>query len=90
MWPAPGCSPASSASPARRARAPGVVTERARGEPPPPLAPVLEQLLAGRPHRTGLEALRRYLENGLPELDERHRRYVGDKVARLARTVVGP
>jgi hypothetical protein len=51
---------------------------------------VLEQLLAGRPHRTGLEALRRYLENGLPELDERHRRYVGDKVARLARTVVGP
>ena len=60
------------------------------GEPPPPLGPVLEQLLAGRPHRTGLEALRRYLENGLPELDERHRRYVGDKVARLARTVVGP
>ena len=60
------------------------------GEPPPPLAPVLEQLLVGRPHRTGLEALRRYVENGLPELDERHRRYVGDKVLHLARTVVGP
>jgi hypothetical protein len=66
--------------------APGVPV----GEPPPPLAPVLEQLLVGRPHRTGLETLRRYVENGLPELDQRHRRYVGDKVARLTRTVVGP
>jgi hypothetical protein len=60
------------------------------GEPPPPLAPVLEQLLAGRPHPSGLDTLRRYVENGLPELDERHRRYVGDKVAHLARTVVAP
>ena len=66
--------------------APGVPV----GDPPPPLAPVLEQLLVGRPHRTGLEILRRYVANGLPELDERHRRYVGDKVARLSRTVVGP
>ncbi|HZM31735.1 MAG TPA: hypothetical protein VFB77_14655 [Acidimicrobiales bacterium] len=65
--------------------APGVPV----GDPPPPLAPVLEQLLVGRLHRTGLETLRRYVENGLPELDERHRRYVGDKVARLSRTVVG-
>jgi hypothetical protein len=60
------------------------------GEPPPPLGPVLEQLQAGRPHRSGLETLRRYVENGLPELDERHRRYVGDKVAQLTRAVVAP
>jgi hypothetical protein len=60
------------------------------GEPPPLLAPLLDQLLQGRPERPALEALRRYIENGLDDLDERHRRYVGGKVAALTGVVAGP
>jgi hypothetical protein len=59
-------------------------------EPPPPLAPLLAQLLDGRPERPALEALRRYIENGLDDLDERHRRYVGAKVASLTGVVGSP
>jgi hypothetical protein len=59
-------------------------------EAPSPLAPLLDQLLRGRPERPALEALRRYIENGLDELDERHRRYVGAKVASLTHAVGSP
>jgi hypothetical protein len=59
-------------------------------EPPSPLAPLLDQLLRGRPERSALEVLRRYIENGLDDLDERHRRYVGAKVASLTEAVASP
>ena len=62
----------------------------APAEPPSPLAPLLDQLLRGRPERPALEVLRRYIENGLDDLDERHRRYVGAKVASLTQAVTSP
>jgi hypothetical protein len=70
--------------------APGWAPGVEPAEPPSPLAPLLDQLLRGRPERSALEALRRYIENGLDDLDERHRRYVGAKVASLTDAVASP
>jgi hypothetical protein len=76
--------------PQRAQPAPGWAPGVEPAEPPSPLAPLLDQLLRGRPERPALEALRRYIENGLDDLDERHRRYVGAKVASLTQAIASP
>jgi hypothetical protein len=53
-------------------------------DPPPQLVPLFERLLVGRPRRRELDLLGVFMNTQLHELHESQRRYLVDKVTRLA------